>query len=91
MHIGVIYALAAAVLFGASTPFAKTLLTHMAPVSLAGVLYFGSGLGLLIWYGMRRLQQRHLNTAPIMAASPCATCPGCWARSPPAASPVRYC
>jgi drug/metabolite transporter (DMT)-like permease len=63
MHIGVIYALAAAVLFGASTPFAKTLLTHMAPVSLAGVLYFGSGLGLLVWYGLRRLQQRSQNSA----------------------------
>jgi drug/metabolite transporter (DMT)-like permease len=58
MHIGVIYALSAAVLFGASTPFAKTLLTQIAPVTLAGVLYFGSGLGLLTWYGLRRLKSR---------------------------------
>jgi drug/metabolite transporter (DMT)-like permease len=58
MHIGVIYALAAAVLFGASTPFAKMLLTHMAPVTLAGVLYFGSGLGLLVWHVMRQIKNR---------------------------------
>ncbi|MDB5989754.1 MAG: cnrT [Herbaspirillum sp.] len=58
MHIGIIYALSAAVLFGASTPFAKLLLTHIAPVTLAGVLYFGSGLGLLLWYGMRQLKNR---------------------------------
>lgn len=58
MHIGIIYALSAAVLFGASTPFAKTLLTHIAPVTLAGVLYFGSGLGLLLWYGVRQLKNR---------------------------------
>ena len=58
MHIGIIYALSAAVLFGASTPFAKLLLTHIAPVTLAGVLYFGSGLGLLLWYGIRQLKNR---------------------------------
>ena len=57
MRSGIAYALAAAVLFGASTPFAKTLLTQLAPVTLAGVLYFGSGLGLLLWYGVRRLKR----------------------------------
>ena len=63
MHIGVIYALSAAVLFGASTPFAKALLTQgsLAPVMLAGLLYFGSGLGLLVWYGLRRFRQRVLS------------------------------
>jgi drug/metabolite transporter (DMT)-like permease len=58
MRSGIAYALAAAVLFGASTPFAKTLLTQLAPVTLAGTLYFGSGLGLLLWYGIRRLRHR---------------------------------
>ncbi|RXZ33172.1 DMT family transporter [Oxalobacteraceae bacterium CAVE-383] len=57
MRSGIVYALAAAVLFGASTPFAKTLLTQLAPVTLAGTLYFGSGLGLLIWYGIRRARR----------------------------------
>ena len=53
---GVFYALAAAGLFGASTPFAKLLVGRMDPVLLAGLLYLGSGLGLLAWHwlGNRR-------------------------------------
>lgn len=39
-------ALAAALLFGASTPFAKTLVDGVPPLLLAGLLYLGSGLGL---------------------------------------------
>ncbi len=50
---GVTYAVLAAVLFGASTPFAKLLLRHNAPVVLAGLLYAGSGLGLSIWIALR--------------------------------------
>ncbi len=47
MHKGVIHALLAAALFGASTPFAKLLVDQVAPVTLAGLFYLGSGLGLL--------------------------------------------
>lgn len=39
-------ALGAALLFGASTPFAKQLVGSMPPVLLAGLLYLGSGVGL---------------------------------------------
>ena len=39
-------ALAAAVLFGASTPLAKQLLRDTSPMLLAGLLYLGSGIGL---------------------------------------------
>ena len=49
LHRGVGAALGAAVLFGAGTPFAKLLLAHASPWLLAGVLYFGSGLGLWLW------------------------------------------
>lgn len=52
---GVGYALLAAALFGASTPFAKILVEEMAPVLLAGVLYLGSGVGLALWFGLRSL------------------------------------
>lgn len=48
MNSSVIHALLAAVLFGASTPFAKALAGNISPVLLAGVLYLGSGLGLSI-------------------------------------------
>lgn len=40
------YALLAAFLFGASTPFAKLLVGELSPWLLAGLLYLGSGLGL---------------------------------------------
>lgn len=48
MNRNVLYALGAAVLFGASTPFAKLLTGDMPPVLLAGLLYLGSGLGLTL-------------------------------------------
>jgi drug/metabolite transporter (DMT)-like permease len=54
MHPGIVYALSAALLFGLSTPLAKTLLTQLAPFMLAGLLYLGSGLGLLLWHCVRR-------------------------------------
>ena len=49
-------ALAAALLFGASTPLAKLLVGNMPPLLLAGLLYLGSGLGLgtlLLLRGLR--------------------------------------
>ena len=51
---GIGLALAAAVLFGASAPFAKLLLADAAPQLLAGLLYLGSGLGLgIVWLRTR--------------------------------------
>ncbi|MCD6047668.1 MAG: hypothetical protein K0S08_1315 [Gammaproteobacteria bacterium] len=44
----ILIALAAAFLFGASTPFAKYLLTQLSPQLLAGLLYLGSGIGLML-------------------------------------------
>lgn len=49
LPIGVGYALAAAALFGASTPFAKLLVGRVDPVLLAGMMYLGSGCGLMAW------------------------------------------
>src|SRR5512137_1658880 len=46
VQIGVIVALGSAVLFGLSTPLAKVLVGAVSPISLAGLLYAGSGLGL---------------------------------------------
>lgn len=48
MNPNVMFALLAAVLFGASTPFAKLLLGEVSPVLLGGLLYLGSGVGLSI-------------------------------------------
>jgi drug/metabolite transporter (DMT)-like permease len=48
-------ALLSALLFGASTPFAKLLLGHIQPITLAGLLYSGSGIGLLAWFIIRKM------------------------------------
>lgn len=45
----VLNALAAAILFGASTPFAKQLTGDVSPILLAGLLYLGSGIGLILF------------------------------------------
>lgn len=54
----VLLAMASAALFGASTPLAKALLDDVPPVLLAGLLYLGSGLGLMTLYATRGLRGR---------------------------------
>ncbi|MGB8275989.1 MAG: DMT family transporter [Alphaproteobacteria bacterium] len=49
-------AIAAALLFGASTPLAKLLLDRVDAWLLAGLLYFGAGLGLSAVWGITRLR-----------------------------------
>lgn len=55
MNIGVLCALLSALLFGISTPFAKLLVGAIAPLMLAGLLYLGSGIGLLFWFAVRQM------------------------------------
>lgn len=54
MKRSITYALAAALLFGASTPAAKLLAGELPAFLLAGLLYAGSGLGLAAWMTLRR-------------------------------------
>lgn len=58
LNKGILFAVIAALLFGASPPFAKLLLGRIPPVGLAGLLYLASGLGLLVWYVVRRMTNR---------------------------------
>lgn len=51
-------ALAAAILFGASTPLAKLLVGGTPPLLLAGLLYLGSGLGLATLLAVRAARGR---------------------------------
>jgi drug/metabolite transporter (DMT)-like permease len=51
-------ALAAALLFGASTPLAKLLVGDVPALLLAGLLYLGSGLGLSLLLGLRWARER---------------------------------
>ncbi len=62
---GIIDALAAAALFGASTPLAKLLVGAVPPVLLAGLLYLGSGVGLLGWWWLRRRLGREVREAAL--------------------------
>jgi drug/metabolite transporter (DMT)-like permease len=62
---GVGAALMAAILFGASTPLAKTLLGGIDPILLAGLLYAGSGIGLGLWLLLRRLVRSVASEAPL--------------------------
>ena len=55
---GVASAILAALLFGASTPFAKRLVGEMPPQVLAGLLYLGSGVGLTLVLAARALLAR---------------------------------
>ena len=52
---GILAALGAAVLFGLSTPIAKTLIGELSPLLLAGLLYSGSGVGLSILLAVRAI------------------------------------
>ena len=62
-------ALGSAILFGASTPFAKLLLGGgVSPWLLAGLLYLGSGLGLSIVHFCRRFLGVDAAEAPIRRA-----------------------
>lgn len=67
LHAGIGYALLAAALFGASTPFAKALLGQVSPLLLAGLLYAGSGLGLGTWLLARRVAGRRSGDATLAA------------------------
>jgi len=55
MDRGIVYGLASAVLFGVSTPLAKSLVGAVPPLLLAGLLYAGAGVGLVIVLAVRRL------------------------------------
>jgi drug/metabolite transporter (DMT)-like permease len=56
----ILAALAAALLFGAGTPLAKSLLGDASPWLLAALLYLGSGTGLAITRVLTRAKHAHL-------------------------------
>jgi drug/metabolite transporter (DMT)-like permease len=65
MQPGILLALASAVLFGASTPFAKLLLGSVDPWLMAGLLYVGAGLGLAIFHVLRGALHLPVVEAPL--------------------------
>ena len=67
-RIGIVLALLSALLFGASTPFAKLLLGSVDPWMLAGLLYLGAGLGLSVIHMSRAALQLPSVEAPLRRA-----------------------
>jgi drug/metabolite transporter (DMT)-like permease len=59
------FALMAALLFGASAPLSKLLLADIQPVTLAGLLYLGCGIGVLIFRSLNNWQKPGPTEAPI--------------------------
>ncbi len=53
-----VYVLVSAALFGLSAPLSKILLRRIDPITLAGLLYFGAGLGLSLFEAGRWLFRR---------------------------------
>ena len=62
---GILLALTSAILFGASTPFAKLLLGSVAPWMMAGLLYIGAGIGLACIHLARGLLRLPAVEAPL--------------------------
>ena len=79
---GITAALVAALLFGASTPFAKALLSEVTPWLMAALLYIGSGVGLSLTVDF---------SAPRVQSWSMGSGPGSLAQSLRAASLVRCC
>ena len=68
MQPGILLALASAVLFGASTPFAKLLLCSVDPWLMAGLLYLGAGIGLAVVHVSRGVLRLPAAEAPLRRA-----------------------
>jgi drug/metabolite transporter (DMT)-like permease len=64
---GPVNAIAAAVLFGLSTPLAKLLLGEIDPILLAALLYLGSGMGSFLLGNLRRPRWAALKEARLDA------------------------
>ena len=65
---GAPFALASALLFGASTPFAKLLIGRVDPWLLAGLLYLASGVGLALVMALRGALGLPSREAPLRRA-----------------------
>lgn len=65
-RLGIFQALAAAALFGISTPLARGLLDGASPQVLAGLLYLGSGSGLGILWLLARGRRANAAESPLV-------------------------
>lgn len=64
-RVGILFALFAAALFGASTPLAKLLLGSVSAWMMAALLYLGAGIGLALIHFSRRVFRLPSAEAPL--------------------------
>lgn len=69
-HSAAFTAILAAVLFGATTPFAKALLGALSPFMVAGLFYLGSGCGLAVAMLIRGVRREPAVNTPNELAMP---------------------
>jgi drug/metabolite transporter (DMT)-like permease len=65
VQVGIAVALLSAVLFGASTPLAKVMLSNVNPGTMAGLLYLGACLGLAVIHCSRKALRLPAIEAPL--------------------------
>ena len=65
----VLFAVLAAVCYGLSAPFSKLFLDKLSPTFLAGLLYLGAGLGMLLALALYIQTGRHKIPAAVLCAS----------------------
>ena len=73
---GIAAGLTSAVLFGAGTPLAKSLLGDIDPWMLAGLLYLGSGLGLWLYRRARGVARPRMNPGELRWLAAAVACGG---------------
>ena len=68
MKKGISFAILAAALYAINAPFSKMLLNYMPPTLMAGFLYFGAGVGMVVIAAVRKIQKRELGEAKLTKA-----------------------
>lgn len=60
-----LFAILAAALYAINVPFSKLLLEHIGTTTMAGLLYLGAGIGMLIYVSIRKLTGKESKQEPL--------------------------
>ena len=65
---GIVFAILAAALYAINAPFSKILLNFIPPTLLAGFLYVGAGVGMVVIAVIRKIQKSEVKEAKLTKA-----------------------
>lgn len=65
---GIAFALLAAVLYAVNAPFSKLLLNYIPPTLMAGLLYIGAGMGMLVIAFLRKVRNKSVREEKLTRA-----------------------